>query len=250
MAKVVAPVTRVAEVKIDKTDFWFGTGRRKSSVARVRMTLGGKDLLVNDKPIAEYFPGVQSKISFEAPLKAVGRLDTISATINPTQGGGGGVVIDEVDSPYGNQSWYDSQIEVEADGTVLASTWGHNGGYVGALNLGKANFGADNTVSFDYNDATGLFSANLNGTLSSMNYGAGARYTPVAYGSSQFYGFGNGDITNLGNGQSFVGTIADVTIGSGAAAVPEPAIWAMMLVGMGLIGFAARRRQNVSLTYA
>lgn len=175
---------------------------------------------------------------------------TISATINPTQGGGGGVVIDEVDSPYGNQSWYDSQIEVEADGTVLASTWGHNGGYVGALNLGKANFGADNTVSFDYNDATGLFSANLNGTLSSMNYGAGARYTPVAYGSSQFYGFGNGDITNLGNGQSFVGTIADVTIGSGAAAVPEPAIWAMMLVGMGLIGFAARRRQNVSLTYA
>lgn len=37
---------------------------------------------------------------------------------------------------------------------------------------------------------------------------------------------------------------------TGVAAVPEPATWAMMLVGMGMIGFAARRRHNVSLTYA
>ena len=32
--------------------------------------------------------------------------------------------------------------------------------------------------------------------------------------------------------------------------VPEPATWAMMLVGMGTIGFAARRRQNVRVAYA
>lgn len=36
----------------------------------------------------------------------------------------------------------------------------------------------------------------------------------------------------------------------GSPAVPEPATWAMMLVGMGAIGFAARRRQNVSVSYA
>jgi hypothetical protein len=28
-------------------------------------------------------------------------------------------------------------------------------------------------------------------------------------------------------------------------AVPEPATWAMMIVGMGLVGFARRRRSNV-----
>ena len=35
-----------------------------------------------------------------------------------------------------------------------------------------------------------------------------------------------------------------------ASAVPEPATWAMMLVGFGIIGFAARRRQSVKTTVA
>jgi PEP-CTERM motif len=33
-------------------------------------------------------------------------------------------------------------------------------------------------------------------------------------------------------------------------AVPEPATWAMMLVGFGAVGFALRRRQSVRVTYA
>jgi len=37
---------------------------------------------------------------------------------------------------------------------------------------------------------------------------------------------------------------------SAVAPVPEPATWAMMLVGLGAIGFMARRRQNVSVAYA
>jgi hypothetical protein len=32
--------------------------------------------------------------------------------------------------------------------------------------------------------------------------------------------------------------------------VPEPATWGMMLAGLGLVGFVARRRRNVSVTYA
>lgn len=37
---------------------------------------------------------------------------------------------------------------------------------------------------------------------------------------------------------------------NGVAAVPEPATWLLMLAGFGMIGFVARRRQNVSVTYA
>ena len=34
------------------------------------------------------------------------------------------------------------------------------------------------------------------------------------------------------------------------AAVPEPATWAMMILGMGAVGYAMRRRQKVSVSYA
>jgi hypothetical protein len=33
-------------------------------------------------------------------------------------------------------------------------------------------------------------------------------------------------------------------------AIPEPATWAMMLGGFGLLGAAARRRSRTTLTYA
>ncbi|MGR6327713.1 PEPxxWA-CTERM sorting domain-containing protein [Sphingomonas sp. XXL09] len=33
-----------------------------------------------------------------------------------------------------------------------------------------------------------------------------------------------------------------------AAAVPEPATWALMILGMGAVGFAMRRRKNVNMT--
>ena len=43
----------------------------------------------------------------------------------------------------------------------------------------------------------------------------------------------------------------DAVIGAGAGtAVPEPATWAMMIGGFGLLGAAARRRVRTSVTYA
>lgn len=44
------------------------------------------------------------------------------------------------------------------------------------------------------------------------------------------------------------GTITQFTGSTLAAAVPEPATWAMMLAGFGMIGFAARRRPSVKTT--
>ena len=35
-----------------------------------------------------------------------------------------------------------------------------------------------------------------------------------------------------------------------AGAVPEPATWAMMIAGFGMVGFAMRRSQKVSVSFA
>lgn len=53
----------------------------------------------------------------------------------------------------------------------------------------------------------------------------------------------NGPLTSGPSGVDFVGNVTfDVT------AVPEPSTWAMMLLGFGMIGFAARRRSSVKTT--
>lgn len=54
--------------------FFSGTGRRKTSVARVWFYPEGykdfKGLIVNDKPIAEYFPGEAARLAYMEPIFA------------------------------------------------------------------------------------------------------------------------------------------------------------------------------------
>jgi small subunit ribosomal protein S9 len=66
---------------------YSGTGRRKTSVARVRLVPGTGTITVNGNPAAEYFGRNSLMIDVEQPFKVtetVGRFDVI-ATI---QGGG------------------------------------------------------------------------------------------------------------------------------------------------------------------
>lgn len=53
----------------------------------------------------------------------------------------------------------------------------------------------------------------------------------------------------LGGFSSVPGSIAKVNLRQ-AGAVPEPATWAMMIGGFGLLGAAARRRSRTQVTYA
>ena len=70
-----------------KGGYWWGTGRRKSAVARVRIKPGDGKLLVNKKPLNDYFPREQDRKAVRAPLKTVGAEKAFDIFINVKGGG-------------------------------------------------------------------------------------------------------------------------------------------------------------------
>lgn len=60
--------------------YTWGTGRRKTSVARVRMRPGTGRIQVNERDMEEYFPREDHRLVVRAPLKVTqnqGRYDTL-----------------------------------------------------------------------------------------------------------------------------------------------------------------------------
>ena len=52
----------------DKTPYFYGTGRRKSSVARVRLYQGTGEITINDRDIDDYFGLETLKLIVRQPL--------------------------------------------------------------------------------------------------------------------------------------------------------------------------------------
>lgn len=70
-----------------KSNFWWGTGRRKSSVARVRIRPGSGKLMINKKELDAYFTREQDRKSVLAPLKTVNAEKIFDVFINVRGGG-------------------------------------------------------------------------------------------------------------------------------------------------------------------
>ena len=70
-----------------KYGYWWGTGRRKSSVARVRIRPGEGKLLVNKKELDNYFKRDQDRLAVMAPLKAVEAEKGFDVFVNVKGGG-------------------------------------------------------------------------------------------------------------------------------------------------------------------
>jgi len=70
-----------------KGGYYWGTGRRKSSVARVRIRPGDGKLLINKRELADYFRREQDRLAVKAPLKAVQAERSFDVFVNV--GGGG-----------------------------------------------------------------------------------------------------------------------------------------------------------------
>ena len=70
-----------------KGGYWWGTGRRKSSVARVRIKPGSGKMVVNKKELGDYFKRSQDQNAVMAPLKAVQAEKLFDVFINVKGGG-------------------------------------------------------------------------------------------------------------------------------------------------------------------
>ncbi len=69
------------------TERYYGTGRRKSSAARVFLTKGSGKIVINDRPIDDFFGRETARMIVRQPLEKVEMLDKfdIWATV---KGGG------------------------------------------------------------------------------------------------------------------------------------------------------------------
>ena len=68
-------------------NFVWGTGRRKSSTARVRVRPGTGEILVNTKPYKVFFPDLGHQSEVEAPLNATETRNAYDIFINVKGGG-------------------------------------------------------------------------------------------------------------------------------------------------------------------
>ncbi|MEN9680819.1 MAG: hypothetical protein RLZZ627_712 [Pseudomonadota bacterium] len=69
---------------------YYGTGRRKSAVARVFAKTGSGRILVNNKPVEEYFGRKTDQMVVRQPLELVSLLEKLDVTVTVTGGGPSG----------------------------------------------------------------------------------------------------------------------------------------------------------------
>ncbi|MCL4196365.1 MAG: 30S ribosomal protein S9 [Phycisphaerales bacterium] len=86
-----APAPRVINFKhgpeAQKFGWWWGTGRRKSAIARVRIRPGDGTFKVNGREVNDYFTEERDRNDVVAPLKSTDMLGKLEVQVT-TKGGG------------------------------------------------------------------------------------------------------------------------------------------------------------------
>lgn len=86
---VVAPEPVVVKIhgKLDRQGVAIGTGRRKTSVARVRLKPGTGATSINGRKLEEYFNNIRDLQMIEAPLRATEKLGQVDLWVRVNGGG-------------------------------------------------------------------------------------------------------------------------------------------------------------------
>ena len=67
--------------------YYYGTGRRKSAVARVFLAKGNGQITVNGKPLDQYFARETGRMVVRQPLALTEHLESFDIIVNVTGGG-------------------------------------------------------------------------------------------------------------------------------------------------------------------
>lgn len=86
---VAVPEPQVVKIhgKLDRNGVAIGTGRRKTSVARVRLKPGTGTTSINGRPLQEYFNNIRDLQMIEAPLRATEKLGQVDLWVRVNGGG-------------------------------------------------------------------------------------------------------------------------------------------------------------------
>jgi small subunit ribosomal protein S9 len=72
------------------SETYYGTGRRKSSTARVFLSKGKGQIIVNDQPLDEYFGRETSRMVVRQPLQLTENTDNFDFNVTVKGGGDSG----------------------------------------------------------------------------------------------------------------------------------------------------------------
>ena len=86
--KAVAKIKEIKEVKeVKKEKYFEAVGRRKTSIARVRLYTKKGDVIINDKDYSKYFPILRLQKAVISPIEELSVADKVGVTVK-VQGGG------------------------------------------------------------------------------------------------------------------------------------------------------------------
>ena len=75
------------EVSLEKQAYFYGTGKRKTAVAQVRLLPGNGAIVVNGKPYEELFPRLEHRRTIVQPLLVTDNLGKYNAVVKVAGGG-------------------------------------------------------------------------------------------------------------------------------------------------------------------
>jgi small subunit ribosomal protein S9 len=84
---VTVPAEAVPQAPVAKPSYTWGTGRRKSSVARVRIAPGSGKIEVNGRTLNEYFTNEKDRKAIFGPLEVTNTGGKLDIWVNASGGG-------------------------------------------------------------------------------------------------------------------------------------------------------------------